>query len=53
MKAPAHLKEDDIDFSNVRTVFDRNKLKVRENPEKASSANNSKAKFFKTSISLK
>jgi len=50
MKAPAHLKEDDIDFSNVRTVFDRNKLKVGENREKASKSNSSKAKCFKTSI---
>jgi len=35
MKAPAHLKEDDIDFTNVRTVFDSNKLKVREKQQKA------------------
>ena len=46
MKAPSYKKERKIDYSNVRTVFDKNKLKVRENQLKHLKVNSSKIKVF-------
>ena len=46
MKAPSYKKEKEIDYSNVRTVFDKNKLKVRENQLKDLKASSSEIKVF-------